>query len=360
MEAGPPTTRKTGKAASKGGRGAEKSGVAGKPTKALVCFQWNVGKCFKKGCKYAHECSKKNYVREGFEFKVDKHHQEELATRRVVPFLEGWAPAIHGVGVVDKDHSNLEKGFLATVGYLDDFWVCCPTTTKAQEALLLLGDVLRFLGFQVAEEKCEGPIQDIVFLGVRLCTNVDGEGYVTASLPGKKCLRRRTQVLAQAEKGFPSLDDRPGVGPFSIDACCDESGSNAQTTIFWTVTQECLQQEWEGHNAWCNPPFSKILEILQHFLECKRRQNVGTAACFVMPVWPIADFFKFIEAWPEVFFPLVRFDADADLFIAPAFPGRDRRYFGPTKWPVTIYRVPPRFIDLGENGGLHTQAASGP
>ncbi|KAK3233245.1 hypothetical protein CYMTET_56451 [Cymbomonas tetramitiformis] len=99
------------------------------------------------------------------------------------------------------------QGFPATVGYLDDFWACCPTAAEAQEALLLLGDVLRFLGLEVAEEKCEGPVQDIVFLGVRLCTNADGEGCVTASLPGEKVLRLRTRVLALAEKGWARRKD---------------------------------------------------------------------------------------------------------------------------------------------------------
>ncbi|KAK3249507.1 hypothetical protein CYMTET_41060 [Cymbomonas tetramitiformis] len=418
---------------------------------------------------------------------------------RVVPVPEGWARAIHGVGVVDKDHSNFEKvrvvhnysendgssvnagtdipaqkwqsisdafsflrpgffmvkvdiksayrhfpialqylpyhtcrwrgevvtdfrfpfghravpgkfhevtaalvrflraqGFPATVGYLLDFWACCPTAAEAQEALLLLGDVLRFLGLEVAEEKCEGPVLALAERGwarrkdlerlmgqlafasrvvVRNCREVSSSHFsVDAStgigmggfldgdffgmswpllreiflllvqwdirlrvkwVPSKvntfaDALSRqewqlfyqlRTEWLRDSvwrkdtddwqllRRVFRDLDDRPGVGPFSVDACCDESGSNAQTTNFWTVTQDCLQQDWEGNNAWCNPPFSRILEILQHFLECKRRQNVGTAACFVIPVWPTASFFKFIMARPTVFFPLANVTA---------------------------------------------------
>ncbi|KAK3288888.1 hypothetical protein CYMTET_3642 [Cymbomonas tetramitiformis] len=183
VEAGQSTTKKTGETAAKEGRGAGKSS-GGKATKAMVCFQWNAGKCSKKGCRSAKMASLlltyltvwnsvdlsehgvslealrefegstvgmgaavpevtkfanrwavvfrddpavddlvrsvslgagwkfnpdslvmlgKNYVKEGFDFKVDKHHQEELDARRVVPVPEGWARAIHGVGVVDKD-----------------------------------------------------------------------------------------------------------------------------------------------------------------------------------------------------------------------------------------------------------------
>ncbi|KAK3253956.1 hypothetical protein CYMTET_36817 [Cymbomonas tetramitiformis] len=84
------------------------------------------------------------------------------------------------------------QGFSATVGFLDDFWVCTELETGprgALEALRLLQDALEFLGLEVAWEKCEGPVQDVIFLGVRLCTNECGEGRVSASLPVHKLVR---------------------------------------------------------------------------------------------------------------------------------------------------------------------------
>ncbi|KAK3275082.1 hypothetical protein CYMTET_16771 [Cymbomonas tetramitiformis] len=53
--------------------------------------------------------SGENYVKAGFEHKVDELHEEELRHRRVVPIPSHLAGAVHGVGVVDKDHSNFEK-----------------------------------------------------------------------------------------------------------------------------------------------------------------------------------------------------------------------------------------------------------
>ncbi|KAK3253955.1 hypothetical protein CYMTET_36816 [Cymbomonas tetramitiformis] len=53
--------------------------------------------------------ARENYVKEGFEHKVDKLHDEEVRHRRVVPIPDHIAAAVHGVGVVDKDHSNFEK-----------------------------------------------------------------------------------------------------------------------------------------------------------------------------------------------------------------------------------------------------------
>ncbi|KAK3241771.1 hypothetical protein CYMTET_48502 [Cymbomonas tetramitiformis] len=100
--------------------------------------------------------------------------------------------------------------------------------------------------------------------------------------------------------------------------------------------QDCAKQDWAGHNAWCNPPFSRILKILLHFLACKRRQNVGTSACFVIPVWPTADFYKFIVARPGCSLLL-----ETDLFSAPDVGGAGRKFYAPTEWPVVVYRVPP-------------------
>eukprot|EP00854_Cymbomonas_tetramitiformis_P034020 gene34020-biopygen3762 len=106
------------------------------------------------------------------------------------------------------------------------------------------------------------------------------------------------------------LDRR--FGPFSVETCCDAFGANRQTLVCWTVRQDYSTQDWAGLTAWCNPPFSRILSILLHFLACKRRQNVGTSACFVIPVWPTANFYKFIVARPSVFIPVERFEAEND------------------------------------------------
>ncbi|KAK3251103.1 hypothetical protein CYMTET_39559 [Cymbomonas tetramitiformis] len=39
--------------------------------------------------------------------------------------------------------------------------------------------------------------------------------------------------------------------------------------------------KFDGHNAWGNLPFSIMFAILKNFLKCKRRQQWGTAACFL-------------------------------------------------------------------------------
>ncbi|KAK3248205.1 hypothetical protein CYMTET_42324 [Cymbomonas tetramitiformis] len=72
------------------------------------------------------------------------------------------------------------QGFSAKVGFLDGFWVCTKLETGprgALEALRLLQDVLEFLGLEAAWEKCEGPVQDVIFLDQEMRELEDGVAY---------------------------------------------------------------------------------------------------------------------------------------------------------------------------------------
>eukprot|EP00854_Cymbomonas_tetramitiformis_P010319 gene10319-biopygen10554 len=437
-ESGLETTKSTSKVRDTGASSSPQS-----TSKIFSCFPWNAGKCSKKNCKFPHVCSscgssdhkKKDKAcervdrwamvfgrdqcadaLEGFEFKVDAHHLEELSLQRVAPIPEEFVCATHGVGVVDKDHSNFEKvrvvhnysenlssvnsatdipqqkwqsvtdalalGFSATVGFLDDFWVCAPWE-EAQQALLLLQDLLEFLGLPVAWDKCEGPEpweldylnrnggfldgkyfavswpellagpqQDFYPFKDRASSQINylelfsvywglslwGEELrgltvvlITDDTPSKGMLekwrctpdfrkllrkifkqcvqfdvrfivewapskenqfadalsRKEMQLFFELYKDwqaasiwrqdrddwklFAEVFDRPDFrfGPFSVDACSDAFGANKETLECWTVRQDCTTQDWAGHTVWCNPPFSRILAILLHFLEFK-------------------------------------------------------------------------------------------
>eukprot|EP00854_Cymbomonas_tetramitiformis_P034029 gene34029-biopygen4819 len=81
-----------------------------------------------------------------------------------------------------------------------------------------------------------------------------------------------------------------------------------------------LHKEWKAESLW-----RKDRDALKIFAEVfeklDRRQN-GTSACFVIPVRPTADFYKFIVARPSVFIPVERFEAETDLFSAPDYQER--------------------------------------
>ena len=105
----------------------------------------------------------------------------------------------------------------------------------------------------------------------------------------QRALRRREGLWRQDRDDwiispvqFAELDEE--FGPFTLDACVAESRANAFCVRGWSAVDDARVQEFDGLNAWANLPFSVMLEILRNFLRCKRRRQMGTAACFLVPV----------------------------------------------------------------------------
>lgn len=69
------------------------------------------------------------------------------------------------------------------VNYIDDFWVHGEDFDSSQKAQLELVDLLSWLGFSVAWDKCTSPSQQCTYLG--LCFNSQN---MTISLPHDKVL----------------------------------------------------------------------------------------------------------------------------------------------------------------------------
>lgn len=141
-----------------------------------------------------------------------------------------------------------------------------------------------------------------------------------------------------------SLESEFGV--FTRDACVDKFRTNSHCTKSWNADDDCRKQDWSGQFIFCNGPFSLLLDILQHFLRCKTERPLGTAAIFILPCWPSADFFKLIMSLPKVFRVVRRWPAGSDLFTAPIPAGRGggRRRVGPTRWPVVAVLAAPTAI----------------
>jgi len=132
-------------------------------------------------------------------------------------------------------------------------------------------------------------------------------------------------------------------GPFDVDACSDELGTNAQCKKSWNAKDDCRKKQWGGLNVYCNGPFSQLLSILMHAVACKRAHPVGTAALFIVPCWPTEDFYKYAMGLPDLIKVVHRWPAKSRLFTAPvpAPLGGGRLYAGPTRWPVVALYISP-------------------
>eukprot|EP00854_Cymbomonas_tetramitiformis_P013571 gene13571-biopygen13957 len=119
---------------------------------------------------------------------------------------------------------------------------------------------------------------------------------------------------------------------------------------------EARKQRFDGLNAWANFPFSVMYEILLNFLKCKRKQQMGTSGCFLVPVWEGGEAYELVSGMREVFRPVRKYRAGTMLFTAPALDGKGRSEWGPTRWDVLVVRVPMEPVELPDWDGAYAES----
>ena len=148
-------------------------------------------------------------------------------------------------------------------------------------------------------------------------------------------------------KVLPSLFDTwdSRWGPFDVDGCCDIDGANSQLDSFWS---DFCANDCRGLNVYANPPYrnSVILAIVEHLLLAKRDHPAGTAALLVLPFWWDQPYWQRIIALPRIFEVVDRIETGTPVFTSPNAGGGDRKYCGPTQWPVVIVRMSPAVPDV--------------
>ncbi|KAK3256189.1 hypothetical protein CYMTET_34665 [Cymbomonas tetramitiformis] len=76
---------------------------------------------------------------------------------------------------------------------------------------------------------------------------------------------------------------------------------SGHTVVVNIDNQSAMHQKFDGHNAWGNLPFSIMCAIINNFLRCKRRQQWGTAAYVLVPVWDGDEGLELVKSLPHVF-----------------------------------------------------------
>eukprot|EP00854_Cymbomonas_tetramitiformis_P000782 gene782-biopygen662 len=96
-------------------------------------------------------------------------------------------------------------------------------------------------------------------------------------------------------------------GPFTLDASVAPSRDNAFCAVSRSREEDARVQRFDGHQAWGNLPFSIMYDISLNFLCCKKRQQLGTAGTFLVPVWEKRDgkapdpTWELVSGLPQVF-----------------------------------------------------------
>jgi hypothetical protein len=145
-------------------------------------------------------------------------------------------------------------------------------------------------------------------------------------------------------------------GPFTVDACADVNGFNAQvaTKYFNTASSFLLATplQLSGENVWCNPPFDDAAAFVEHYLYCKSKSTVPASAVFILPKWSNPPW-ALLTSHMDI---VAEFPAHTQLFTRPEKPGSLKRVrVGPTPWPIQVYydsaanQVPPGLLGNGSH-----------
>ena len=152
--------------------------------------------------------------------------------------------------------------------------------------------------------------------------------------PAQLALLRDNQDWQVHPKEFQRWD---GFYKFTVDACADKKGRNAQLPKFWT---DCMKEDWRGHVIWCNPPYTagaaglQIVDVIQKFKEA-RRADPTTAACFILPYFQGT-------AWERALQDLEGAEC------VYTYPAGSRLFYAPdggnptSRWPVQVWWCPPQ------------------
>jgi len=127
----------------------------------------------------------------------------------------------------------------------------------------------------------------------------------------------KREVFLELERQF---------GPFDIDGAASVDGTNAQLPVFCSPISPFEGTDLAGKSVYVNPPFARISEFLDHYLQCKQRAPASTGAVFVLPQWTDARWWpKLEQAGMKV---VRRWPIGSSLFVDE--PGKGARHSGPS------------------------------
>ena len=98
----------------------------------------------------------------------------------------------------------------------------------------------------------------------------------------------KTNLLSNAWRLIDSEFDKLYVlFSFSIEACYDSEGRNKHGMLpFNSENDSFLSHEVVGQSVLCNPPWSLVLQRVEHLRKCHAKSPTHTKAVILLPEWP--------------------------------------------------------------------------
>ena len=100
-----------------------------------------------------------------------------------------------------------------------------------------------------------------------------------------------------------SSGGRMGRFRFTLDGCCDPSGSNSHVERFCSFVDSVLERDLRGEALWANPDYSDgrfVGRILRHFLEAYADVDYVTSGTFTLPAWVWALWWRLLRGGARV------------------------------------------------------------
>ena len=128
---------------------------------------------------------------------------------------------------------------------------------------------------------------------------------------------------------------------FTLDACADPKGYNAQCAQYCSLDNSFLDYDCIHHHVWINPPFKNqcMHQIILHYLKCKRRAPSTTSACILLPAWSTPSLQPLLANMQL----LKTFPAYQPVMTVPTIPPTSTRLAFPSGLPFSlhVYYDPP-------------------
>ena len=160
-------------------------------------------------------------------------------------------------------------------------------------------------------------------------------------LPSQTCKKRRYDVTDRQLHRTHFLKIQDMTRPFTLDACADPNGYNAQCANYCSLQNNFLAYDCSHHHVWINPPFQhkSMHVIIRHYLECKRKAPTTTSACILLPAWAILPFQRYLTGMKL----LTTYPAGVPVMTVPTIPPTQDRLIFSTGLPFNmhVYYDPP-------------------